>query len=213
MVDTAPVVGTVLGLPEPDRLARLVAGLRDLGHTVAAAESLTGGLLTATLTAIPGASAVVRGALVVYATDLKATLAGVPDDLLAERGPVDPDVAVALARGARAACGSTIGLGLTGVAGPDPQVGSPPGTWYVAMATPDGAACVRSGAPTEQLVDVPDALAGRTAIRELAVTAAVELLESFLAAPDPDPAAARRAGRAPSSEPWGTTRSTATLEE
>src|SRR5439155_24814715 len=98
--------------PRPDRtgadvtgyaaeLAPLHANLRELGATVAVAESLTGGLLTAALTDTPGASATVRGGLVVYATSLKASLAGVPAQLLAERGAVDPDVAVALARGAR----------------------------------------------------------------------------------------------------------------
>ena len=84
----------------------LVHRLAGRGETLATAESLTGGLLAATIVSVPGASAVYRGGLVTYATDLKASLAGVPADLLAERCAVDPDVAVALAVGARKACGA-----------------------------------------------------------------------------------------------------------
>jgi nicotinamide-nucleotide amidase len=105
-------------------------------ETVATAESLTGGLVASTLVEIPGVSAVFRGGLVVYATDLKHALAGVPEDLLAERGPVDPDVALALAVGARARCGADWGLATTGVAGPDPQDGKPVGRVFVAVAGP-----------------------------------------------------------------------------
>ncbi|HEV8174408.1 MAG TPA: CinA family protein, partial [Actinoplanes sp.] len=68
--------------------AAVVRRLDERGETVAAAESLTGGLVAATIVEIPGASAVFRGGLVAYATDLKHTLAGVPEELLAERGPV-----------------------------------------------------------------------------------------------------------------------------
>jgi nicotinamide-nucleotide amidase len=108
------------------------------GETFATAESLTGGLVAATMVEIPGVSAVFRGGLVVYATDLKHALAGVPEDLLAARGPVDPDVAVALAAGARSRCGADWGLATTGVAGPDPQNGIAPGTVYVAVDGPSG---------------------------------------------------------------------------
>jgi nicotinamide-nucleotide amidase len=110
------------------------------GETVATAESLTGGLVAATLTDTPGVSAVYRGGFVVYATDLKNVLAGVPEGLLAQRGPVDPDVARALAEGARERCEATWGLATTGVAGPDPQDGKPVGLVYVAVAGPEGAA-------------------------------------------------------------------------
>jgi nicotinamide-nucleotide amidase len=113
-----------------DDVVRLVAAR---GETFATAESLTGGLVAATVVEIPGVSAVFRGGLVVYATDLKHALAGVPEDLLAERGPVDPDVALALAAGARQRCGADWGLATTGVAGPDPQDGIAPGTVYVAV--------------------------------------------------------------------------------
>jgi nicotinamide-nucleotide amidase len=121
----------------------VLAALRAQGQTVAVAESITGGLLAATIVDVPGASSVFRGGLVVYATDLKASLAGVDQDLLDDRGPVDPDVAEALAHGAQQRCGADWGLGTTGVAGPDPQNGVPVGTVYVALRGPDGLDAMR----------------------------------------------------------------------
>jgi nicotinamide-nucleotide amidase len=118
-------------------IAELHRRLRERGATVAVAESLTGGLVCAALTAVAGSSATVRGGLVVYATDLKAELAGVDAGLLAERGAVDPEVAAALARGARERLGATFGIGVTGVAGPDGQDGQPVGTVHAAVAGPD----------------------------------------------------------------------------
>ncbi|RSM83986.1 damage-inducible protein [Kibdelosporangium aridum] len=117
----------------------MIASLKDRGETVATAESLTAGLVTAALTTVPGSSAVVRGGFVVYATDLKWGLAGVDPELLAARGAVDPEVAVQLATGARDRCGATWGIGLTGVAGPDPQDGVAPGTVHLGVAGPTGA--------------------------------------------------------------------------
>ncbi|MDQ2748117.1 MAG: CinA family protein [Actinomycetota bacterium] len=116
--------------------ATVHARLAALGATVAVAESLTGGLLCAALTDTAGASATVRGGLVVYATDLKAALAGVSKSLLAQRGAVDPDVAIALARGARSRLRATYGIGVTGVAGPDEQDGKAVGTVYAAVSGP-----------------------------------------------------------------------------
>jgi len=118
--------------------AAVVALLRERGETVATAESLTAGLVTAALTSVPGSSAVVRGGLVVYATDLKHALAGVDEALLAEHGAVHPEVARQLAEGARTRCGATWGLGLTGVAGPAPQDGVAPGTVHVAVSSAAG---------------------------------------------------------------------------
>ena len=118
-------------------LARsLIARLLERGETVATAESLTAGLVCATLTEVPGASAVVRGGLIVYATELKAVLAGVDEALLAQFGAVHPEVAAQLAEGARDRCRADWGLGLTGVAGPDPQDGVVPGTVHVGIAGP-----------------------------------------------------------------------------
>jgi nicotinamide-nucleotide amidase len=118
-------------------LGRFVGLLKERGDTVATAESLTGGMVGAALTDVPGVSAVYRGGVVVYATDLKAKLAGVPEDLLASVGPVHPDTAGALATGVRERLNATYGLATTGVAGPDPQAGIAAGTVYVAAAGPD----------------------------------------------------------------------------
>jgi nicotinamide-nucleotide amidase len=106
------------------------------GATVATAESLTGGLLGAALSATPGASTTYRGGAVLYATDTKASIVDVPSSLLAERGPVDPDVAVAMAEGARRKFDATYGLATTGVAGPTEQDGNPVGTVYIALVGP-----------------------------------------------------------------------------
>jgi nicotinamide-nucleotide amidase len=105
-------------------------------RTVAVAESLTGGLVTGALTDIPGASVVVRGGVVAYATELKAVLLSVPADLLARRGPVDPEVAMAMAAGVRRLLGATYGVATTGVAGPGPADGKPQGTVFVAVEGP-----------------------------------------------------------------------------
>ncbi|MGI8415593.1 MAG: CinA family protein [Nakamurella sp.] len=150
----------------------MVGRLAAADLTVAAAESLTGGLLTAALISVPGSSAVVRGGLVVYAIDLKQSLADVPATLLAERGAVDPDVAVALAHGARRRCGADVGIGLTGVAGPDPQDGIPAGTWYVALSGPAGVLRRESTTPASGT----DPFASRQRVRVAAVNAALGLL-------------------------------------
>jgi nicotinamide-nucleotide amidase len=115
-----------------------VTALRAAGATVATAESLTGGLACATLVSVPGASVVVRGGVVAYASEIKTTLLGVDAALIDERGTVDADVAAAMARGARARIGATYGLATTGVAGPDPSEGKPPGTVHIAVAGPHG---------------------------------------------------------------------------
>ena len=124
---------------DPEGLTELVGALKSRGETVATAESLTGGLVAALLTSVPGSSAVVRGGLVVYATPLKHELAGVDEDLLAEHGPVHPDVAAQLADGARLTCNATWGIGLTGVAGPDPQNGIEPGVVHIGVSGPSEA--------------------------------------------------------------------------
>lgn len=118
--------------------ADLHAALLARGETVAAAESLTAGLFCATLASVPGASATLRGGAVVYATDLKATLAGVDADLLARVGPVAPETAAALAEGIAVRCSATWGVGLTGVAGPDPVDGHRAGTVFLGIAGAGG---------------------------------------------------------------------------
>ncbi|GAA2448050.1 CinA family protein [Streptomyces macrosporus] len=112
--------------------------LKDRGQTVAAAESLTGGLVAAELTEAPGASATVRGSVTAYATAVKHEVLGVDGALLEERGAVDAEVARRMAEGVRRVLGADWGLATTGVAGPEPQDGQPVGTVYVAVAGPDG---------------------------------------------------------------------------
>jgi nicotinamide-nucleotide amidase len=140
------------------------------GETVAVAESLTGGLTSAALTTAPGSSATFRGGVVVYATDLKALLADVPLELLEARGAVDPQVAAALASGARRRLGATWGLGLTGVAGPDPQDGKPVGTVHISLAAAGYEPQVRSQRLTGD----------RDGVRAAAVEAALSMLRDSL---------------------------------
>jgi PncC family amidohydrolase len=111
--------------------------LRAAGQTVAVAESLTGGLVAAALTTIPGASLTVRGGVVAYATDLKATLLSVPWQMLDEHGAVYPGVASAMAAGVRQRLGATFGVATTGVAGPEPADGQPVGTVHIAVSADD----------------------------------------------------------------------------
>ncbi|QIM21209.1 CinA family protein [Phycicoccus sp. HDW14] len=143
----------------------LVRLLTERGLTVATAESLTGGLVCAALTDVPGASAVVRGGVVSYATDVKASVLGVDAGLLERRGAVDPDVAVAMAEGARRVLRADLAVSTTGVAGPDPADGQPVGTVFVGVAGPGGTV-------VEQ-----HALSGdRAAVRRATVAAALDLL-------------------------------------
>lgn len=149
--------------------AEAVAALRAAGASVATAESLTGGLVCATLVSVPGASDVVRGGVVAYAPDLKSTLLGVDPALIVERGTVDADVAAAMAHGARDRLDATYGLATTGVAGPDPSEGKAAGTVHIAVAGP-------GGVETALL-----ALSGdREAIREGTVAALLSLLVATL---------------------------------
>lgn len=148
----------------------VVAELLRRHETVATCESLTAGLLVAELTTVPGSSAVVRGGLVTYATDLKTSLAGVPADLVATRGVVSREVAEAMAVGVRRVCGATWGVGLTGVAGPDPLDGRPPGTVCLSVAGPTGAVSIETVLPGD-----------RAAVRAATVRAALGLLARSIA--------------------------------
>lgn len=136
------------------------------GLTLATAESLTGGLLADAFVSVPGASAAYLGGVVSYATGVKHSALGVDAELLAERGAVDPDVALQMARGVRDAIAvdgsADIGVATTGVAGPDPADGHPVGTVFVAVST------------SETELVVPLHLSGtRAEIREVSVRHAV----------------------------------------
>jgi nicotinamide-nucleotide amidase len=148
-----------------------VARLTAAGKTVAVAESLTGGLVAAALTDIPGASLVVRGGVLAYATDVKAQVLGVSEVLLAQVGAVDADVAEQMAGGVRSLMGATYGLATTGVAGPDRVDGKPVGTVYVAVVGPDSSR-----------VKVLSLSGGRGDIRAKSVLAVLTLLAEELSA-------------------------------
>jgi nicotinamide-nucleotide amidase len=150
--------------PEP-AAAELVRALAARGETIAVAESLTGGALASALVEVPGVSAVLRGGVVAYATDLKHTLLGVDAELLAREGAVHPEVAVQMADGVRARLGAAWGMATTGVAGPDPQDGRPPGRVFVAVSGPAG--------PLVERLDLPG---GRAQVRAGSVDAVLALL-------------------------------------
>jgi len=149
----------------------LVAGaLADQGLTVATAESCTGGLLSARLTARPGASAWVLGGVTVYADSAKQDLVDVPEELLAEHGAVSPEVAAALAEGVRQRFGADVGVGITGIAGPgggSPE--KPVGTVHVCVAGPQGRQARSLALP-----------GSRSAVRDRSVTVALQLLRRLL---------------------------------
>ncbi|MFC5678377.1 CinA family protein [Aeromicrobium endophyticum] len=118
--------------------AEVVDALRAAGATIATAESLTGGLVCASLVSVPGASDVVRGGVVAYSADVKIAMLGVDEALVADRGTVDAEVAASMASGVRDRLGATYGVSTTGVAGPGHSEGKPAGTVHVAVAGPQG---------------------------------------------------------------------------
>jgi nicotinamide-nucleotide amidase len=153
-----------------DMAARLLDLLAARGESLAAAESLTGGLVASACTAAPGASRVFRGSITAYATDLKRQLLGVDGELLAERGAVDAEVARQMAAGVRRVLGADWGVATTGVAGPEAQDGRPVGTVFVAVAGPHGAASAQELS-----------LGGdRAAIRTESVTRALRMVHDAL---------------------------------
>jgi nicotinamide-nucleotide amidase len=157
--------------------ADLIAVLAARGQSVACAESLTGGLVCGALTEVPGASAVVRGGVVSYATDVKAGVLGVDRGLLASLGAVNAEVARQMAQGVCRVLASDWGLATTGVAGPDPQDGAAVGTVFLAVAGPDGCEAVELRLP-----------GSRAAIRRATVDAVLDLLRVRVeAAEEPTP--------------------------
>jgi nicotinamide-nucleotide amidase len=147
-------------------IARLLAG----GLTIATAESCTGGLMAGRLTEHAGSSAYVLGGLVVYANEAKTALAGVPEELIAAHGAVSPEVARALAAGARAALETDVGIGITGIAGPgggSPE--KPVGTVCLCVSTAAGL--------RERTVHIPGS---RSNVRERTTTVAMHMLLDLL---------------------------------
>lgn len=140
------------------------------GVTIATAESLTAGMVTAILADIPGASAMLRGGVVSYSNSVKRDLLRVPQELLDTVGSVDGEVAAAMAEGARSACGADLAVATTGVAGPGEHDGKPVGTVFIGVASANGS------------TSFPYSFEGtRAEIRALACEAALERLREALA--------------------------------
>ena len=158
----------------PD-VAGLLGALEARGWTLATAESLTGGLLSATIVDVPGASRVLRGAVVAYATDVKRSVLGVDGGLLAAHGAVHRDVARQMAERVREVLGADVGVATTGVAGPDPQDGQQPGTVFVAASGPRGTQVRRLHLAGE-----------RATVRAGTVAAAIDLARAVVDGPAAD---------------------------
>jgi nicotinamide-nucleotide amidase len=149
-------------------LGELLAELLRRGQTVASAESCTGGLVATALTHLPGTSAVYLGGVSSYANEAKTTLLGVETRLLATVGAVSPEVAKAMAEGARARLGATWAVGITGIAGPTGGSREKPvGLVYVGVAGPGRSEATRL-----------DLSGDREAIRLAAARQALFLLQS-----------------------------------
>jgi nicotinamide-nucleotide amidase len=161
------LLGTAVFGADDDTLEAAVADvLSARGLSLAVIESVTGGLVAARLVDVEGASAWFRGAVVAYAPQVKFDLLGVPS------GPVvSEDAAGAMAEGARKVLGSDVGLSLTGVAGPDPQEGVPPGTVFVGV-------CLDTSTEVTQL----GLAGGRSHVRQVATMSALDLLRRRLLA-------------------------------
>ncbi|GGV03536.1 CinA-like protein [Actinomadura cremea] len=171
------LIGSAVYGVEDETLDRVVHRLlTQRSATVAAAESLTGGLIGAELTAMPGSSSTFAGGMVAYTTDLKRSLLDVPGDLLAEHGAVHPDVAAAMAAGVRDRLGATYGIAVTGVAGPEAQDGRPVGTVYIGVAGPGNRRIV-----TQPKLPVPGpGPETRDVIRRMTVVHALDQLRRVL---------------------------------
>ncbi len=160
-----------------------------MGLGLGVAESLTGGLVASRLVGVPGASRWLRGSVVAYDATVKQKLLAVPP------GPVvTAEAARAMALGARLALGADVGLSLTGVAGPDPDEGQPPGTVFVGLAMPGASAVpgeaggVSSGGVSSGGVDLGVEVlelrlpGDRERVRQYAATSALDLLRRRLQA-------------------------------
>jgi nicotinamide-nucleotide amidase len=146
-------------------------GARARGLTIATAESLTGGLVAAALTSVPGASDVFLGGIVTYSIGAKRDLLAVPPGMVAEAGPVSEEVAVAMAEGARLLFDSDLAVATTGAAGPEPHGGRPPGTFCVGVAS-------RSGSLAWTEVVSGDREEVRTKATDRAILALCEVIDS-----------------------------------
>lgn len=149
--------------------AHVVRTCTDLGLTLATAESLTGGLVAATVVDVPGASRVLRGGVVAYAPDVKRELLGVDAGLLERVGTVDEGVARQMAEGARRVLGSAVAVATTGVAGPGAAEGHPAGTVWIACLAP-------GESRTRRLTLTGDRAAVRSGCRDAALTLVLDTI-------------------------------------
>ena len=133
------ILGDVIYGVDVDSLEQAVfLALKEAGKTVAFAESCTGGLASKRLTDLPGASAVFPGGIVTYSNSAKAELLGIDPALIEEKGAVSAEVALEMARSVRNRLGADIGIGITGVAGPDSdEKGNPVGTVFIGLSAED----------------------------------------------------------------------------
>ncbi|BAU96297.1 competence-damage inducible protein [Corynebacterium suranareeae] len=159
--------------------SQVVELLKRRGETVAFCESLTAGLASATIAEVPGASAVLKGGLVTYATELKVELAGVSQELIDAHGVVSPQCAAAMAQGAATRCRSDWAISLTGVAGPSGQDGHAVGEVWIGLAGPD-AGTIETYRAFEGKQQVILAELGRHHIRESAVQQSFRLLIDYI---------------------------------
>lgn len=151
--------------------AGLVSRLSQRGETVSFCESLTAGLASATVASVPGASAVLRGGLITYATEVKSHFLRQSTADIEAVGVVSGETALAMARAAVAETDADWGIGLTGVAGPDRQEGKPAGTVYIGIYSPGRVAF------SQLLAGLGEE---RNEIREATVAAALRLLGTAL---------------------------------
>lgn len=159
-------------MPTPDA-ERVIAAAVRAGRSIGVAESLTGGDVCAQLVSVPGASAVLRGGVVAYALEIKASVLGVDPAILDEHGPVSEETVLAMASGVRRALGADVGIATTGAAGPEPHGGKPAGTAFVAVDIGDGAPRVgelRAGGSRDEV---------RAVARDEALSLAAEVIEAL----------------------------------
>jgi nicotinamide-nucleotide amidase len=155
--------------PDGATIDEIVARLLE-GRTIATAESCTGGLMAGRLTDLAGSSAYVLGGLVVYSNEAKTALAGVPAEVIEAVGAVSPEVARALAAGARSRLAADVGIGITGIAGPGGGTPEKPvGTVCLCVSTADDL--------LEQTVRLPG---GRADVRERTTTVGMHMLRRLL---------------------------------
>jgi nicotinamide-nucleotide amidase len=165
-------LGPVVWGADDDTFESIVCDMmKQLGVSLATMESCTGGMLASTITDVPGSSSCFRGGIVSYQTEIKIE-SGVPAEVIEQYGVVSAETAREMARVARERLGASVGIGITGVAGPDEQEGKPVGTVHVAI---------------DAIWEAPRTLSyqfnqGRTAVKRRAVTTALGLLRQSLLA-------------------------------